>query len=377
MKTILIISFSDLAIDPRVNRQIRFLSENYKVIAAGWADPAVENVQFIPIRRTTNMFRNILYSLQLLFRPYESWYWNQNHVKDCLKKLSDIDADLILANDIDTLPLAMRLSKGRKVIFDAHEYAPREMEDLLFWRIFFQKYKIYLCNMYMSRVNGMTTVCQGIADLYKKESGVEPIVVTNAPDFEEIQPNLLDENSPRIRLVYHGAAAPSRKIHNIIKIMDYLDGCYELNLLLVDSWPGYMNRLKRLAKGNQNIHFLPPVPMRTLPTYLNQFDVGVSIIEPTNFNFFHALPNKFFEYIQARLAIAIGPSPEMARIVKEYDLGVIGEDFSPKSLAQCLISLDKEKINYYKLQSHKIARRLSAEQNKELLLNLVQQVIEE
>ncbi len=377
MKTIIVLSFSDLATDPRVNRQIRFLSGRYRVIAAGWVDPKVQNVQFIPITRTTNRLRNIVYALQLLFRPYESWYWDQMHVKDCMERLPEIRADLVLANDIDTLPLAMRLSNGGKVIFDAHEYAPREMEDLLFWKIFFQKYKTYLCNIYIPRVNGMTTVCQGIANLYRKESGVEPIVITNAPDFEDIQPILLDENSPRIRLVYHGAAAPSRKIHNIIKIMDYLDGRYELTLLLVDSWPGYMSRLKRLAKGNQNIHFLPPVPMRTLPRFLNQFDVGVSIIEPTNFNFFHALPNKFFEYLQARLAIAVGPSPEMARIVKEYDLGVVGEDFSPKSLAQCLMSLDKEKINCYKLQSHKVARLMSAEKNRNLLLDLVHQVLGE
>jgi hypothetical protein len=52
-----------------------------------------------------------------------------------------------LSNEIDTLRLALKLAKGAKVIFDAHEYTPREIEDSLFWRIFFQKYKTYWMKM--------------------------------------------------------------------------------------------------------------------------------------------------------------------------------------------------------------------------------------
>jgi len=110
---------------------------------------------------------------------------------------------------------------------------------------------------------------------------------------------------------------------------------------------------------------------------LNQYDIGVYILEPSSFNNFHALPNKFFEFVQARLAIGIAPSPEMARIVKEYDLGVVAEDFSPESLATRLMNLDHEKINYYKLQSHKVSRLMSAEQNHKILLDLVRQVLGE
>jgi len=376
MKTILIISFSNLATDPRVNRQIRFLSEEYRVIAAGWADPEIENVQFIPIAKTEKIFQYTIFPLRLLFRLYESSYWSQKPVIDSFKKLFGIHADLILANEIDTLRLALKLAKGAKVIFDAHEYTPREIEDSLFWRIFFQKYKTHLCKIDIPQMSGMTTVCQGIADTYEKEFGIKPIVITNAPDFEDLNPNLLDENKRSIRLIHHGAAGPSRKIENMIKMMDHLDERFELNLMLIEAWPGYLRRLQRLVKGKPNIHFLPPVPMRTLPRYLNQFDMGVYILEPTSFNFLHTLPNKFFEFIQARLGIAIGPSPEMARIVKEHDLGVVAGDFSPRALAHCLLELNDQKINYYKLQSHKVARLMSAEQNKKILLNLVHQVLQ-
>jgi hypothetical protein len=56
---------------------------------------------------------------------------------------------------------------------------------------------------------------------------------------------------------------------------------------------------------------------------------------------------------------------------------VISEDFSPKRLAQCLRHLDPKTINFYKSQSHKAAQILSAEKNKELLLDLVKKLLKD
>jgi hypothetical protein len=377
MKTILVLSFSDLARDPRVNRQIRFLSKDYRVVAAGLAPPGLEGIEFVPIVKKISMIHLLLPSLKLLTRRFESWYWGQEHVIDCLKKLSHLRVDLILANDIETLPVALRLAKGAKVMLDAHEYSPRHFEDVFLWRLFLQEYNRYLCRTYIPRVDAMTTVCEGLANAYEKEVDVKPTVITSAPDFEDIQPRLLDETTRSVRMIHHGAAGSSRKIENMIKMMDDLDNRFELNLMLTQPNPRYFQYLKRLAQGKSNIHFLPPVPMRTLPRYLNQFDIGVSLIAPTNFNYLHILPNKFFECIQARLAIAVGPSPEMARIVREYDLGVVAEDYSPQTLAHHLSSLEKDKINYFKWQSHHAARRLSAGENKDILLQLVHRVLGE
>ncbi len=377
MKTILVLSFSDLATDPRVNRQIRFLSERYRVVAAGLADPGIEGVEFIPLVKEINRIRLLLPALKLLVHRYESWYWGQNHIQDCLKALLPVRADLLLANDTDSLPVALRLARGAKVIFDAHEYTPRQYEDVFRWRLLFQEYSTYLCKTYIPKVHAMMTVCPGIAETYEKDTGVKPLVMTGGPDYEDLEPNVLSENGRRIRLIHHGVAGRSRKIENMIRMMDDLDARFELNLMFVESSPKYLRYLKSLAEKRSAIRFLPPQPMNQLPRYLNQFDIGVYLLEPTNFNNLHSLPNKFFEFIQARLAIAIGPSPEMARIVREHDLGVVSEDFSPKTFARCLSVLDREKINYYKSQSHQAARILSAERNKELLLDLVEKLLKE
>jgi glycosyltransferase involved in cell wall biosynthesis len=374
MKTIIIISFSDLLSDSRVNRSIRFLCENYRVVSAGWKDPGVENVSFIPLLQTTRT-ELITSSPKLLLRQYERFYWSQKPIRDAQIKLSGKEIDLVLANDIETLPLALSIAREAKVILDAHEYAPRQGENMLTWRVLFQKYKAYLCQTYIPRVNGMITVSQGIADRYQQDTGIRPLVITNAPDFENLQPRLFRPPGDTIRLVHHGRISPSRKTEKMIEMMDYLDRRFELDLILMENWPGYLKHLKRFASGKPNVHFLPPVPMADLSRLLNQYDIGVYLLEPVNFNYLHSLPNKFFEFIQARLAVAIGPSPEMARLVRKHDLGVVAADFSPRALAQCLLGLDVKKIEYFKSQSHKVAHLLSAEQNKKILLDLVERVL--
>jgi len=377
MKTILILAFSNLGVDPRVNRQIRFLRDTHRIVAVGLAPPEVEGVEFISVTKIKKNYPSPVGILQMLFHRYDDWYWQQKHVLEAFNKLSNVHADLILANDLQTLPLALKVARGAKVVLDAHEYAPRQYEDVLSWRLLIQNYWTYLCRKYIPQVHAMMTVCPGIAETYERDTRVKPLVITSAPDYEDLEPNVLNENGKCIRLVHHGAAVPSRKIENMIRMMDDLDERFELNLMFVESHPRYLHYLKRLAEKRSAIRFLPPQPMNQLPRYLNQFDIGVYLLEPRNFNSLHSLPNKFFEFIQARLAVAIGPSPEMARIAREHDLGVVSEDFSPKTLAQCLRNLDPKTINYYKLQSHKVARILSAEKNKELLLDLVEKLLKD
>jgi hypothetical protein len=124
--------------------------------------------------------------------------------------------------------------------------------------------------------------------------------------------------------------------------------------------------------------------MRDLPTVLNAFDIGVFLLEPVNLHYRLALPNKLFEFIQGRLGVAIGPSPEMARVVREAGCGVIAPDFRPErlapdfrpeSLAACLNDLGEREINAFKERSHTAARQLCAERNEPIFAELVERIL--
>lgn len=374
METIVIISFSNLKSDPRVNRQIRFLSKDYKLITIGFGDPEIEGVGYIKGELTKSFYDQVKALIKLLFRFYDNYYFQKYEVIHCINILKSLEFDLIIANDIDTLPLALLFNK--KVVFDAHEYAPLEFEDKLKFRLLRQPFVTYLCNKYIPKVDSMITVCESIAKTYQNDAKIEPFVITNAPDYANIEP-LLSNSKDIIKLIHHGGANPSRKIENMINMMNYLDDRFELNLILTGNSLDYIKKLKSLSKNKSNIHFHKPVAMRDIVKFISQFDIGIYILEPNSFNNLYALPNKFFEFIQARLAVAIAPSPEMAKIVKQYDCGVVAEDFSPQALAKSLMQLDIDRINYYKQRSHEAAYELSAEKNKEKLLEIVASVLQE
>ena len=115
--------------------------------------------------------------------------------------------------------------------------------------------------------------------------------------------------------------------------------------------------------------------MPQIPYIINKYDIGLFLLPPESFSYRMALPNKLFEFIQGRLAIAIWPSPEMARIVNEYKCGIVSEDFTIESIANRLNSLSAKDIMKFKQNSHKAAAFLCAEKNREAFLSIVNKLL--
>ncbi|MFT5522374.1 MAG: hypothetical protein ACI9HK_000318 [Pirellulaceae bacterium] len=372
---VLIISFSYLNRDPRVNRQIRYLKDDYQVICAGAGHPHVDGVEYVELTwNEPSQPEKLRNHQRLMRRHYEDYYWQSPFVVDAAQKLDNVEADLILANDIDSLPFALKIAGDTPVLFDAHEYSPLEFEDLLWFWALHRGYKYYLCRNYIPQATTMTTVCQGIANRYNTDCGVMPEVVMNTPLYEDLKP-LVPAADDRIRIIHHGGAMVSRKLELSIEMMRYLDDRFELYFMLMESNPAYMDRLKVLAKKIGRTYFVPPVEMPEIPRASNAYDIGLFLLPPVNFNYKHALPNKLFEYIQSRLAIAIGPSPEMAKIVKQHELGVVAEQFHPRSLAMKLNRLSMDDIMQFKRNSHAVAMEYSSEVTKLQLLKIVRETL--
>jgi alkanesulfonate monooxygenase SsuD/methylene tetrahydromethanopterin reductase-like flavin-dependent oxidoreductase (luciferase family) len=87
------------------------------------------------------------------------------------------------------------------------------------------------------------------------------------------------------------------------------------------------------------------------------------------------LPNKFFEFIQARLAVAIGPSPEMARLATRHGFGIVARSFEPQELAGCISALSAMDIERLKHQADQASHELHAGRSTEILLAEVQRLV--
>lgn len=375
MKKALVLVFSNLKHDARVKRQIGWLTKTHQVTVVCFDAEDTPGVEVIRVNQTRlNLPRKFLLALALLFRAHQQAYKLFHDYASLKTKLTKA-YDLIVANDIDTLPLAFELKKSAKIVFDAHEYAPRHFENNRIWKTFFQPFYLHLCNRYIPRTDGMLTVGKGLADEYTKNFGVNPVIITNATRYVNIVPSAVETN--RIRLIHHGIVNPSRRLELMVDMMKHLDERFSLDMILMTSdyasarTKAYIKNFRQMAEANPRIRILPPVQSDDVVNAINQYDIGVFLIPPVNFNYANTLPNKLFDFIQARLGIAIGPTPEMASIVDRYGNGVVGNDFTPESLAAKLKSLTREDVARFKEQSAKAAKELNAEKNETVFNKLL------
>jgi hypothetical protein len=364
---LLILSFTDARRDPRVFRQAALLRERFAVTVAGLGDPGLDGIAFLPVRRRPkSVFSQAGIAANLLVGndgPAQRRFVLNAPLGNVAGRF-----DLVLVNDAEPLPLGFALANGAPVVFDAHEYYPKEFEHSRRWRLFFRRYMTRLCAEYIPRCACMTTVCAGIAEEYRKNFNILPEIIYNAPEYCDLPVNAVSPE--RIRLIHHGAANADRGIERMIEVMDYTAGRFSLDLYLVGE-DAYIHKLAATAAARNNVTLCRPVPMRDLVSVSNRYDMGLFLVQPATFNLLYCLPNKFFEFMQARIGIAIGPSPEMAGLVKQHKLGVIAGDFTPQSTAAALNALTAEDITAFKCNAANAAGRYTAERSMEILADVL------
>jgi len=361
-KKVLILSYSHLGSDPRVMRQIEALQEDFEVEVSGHSFNVNSRLKFYSIYKEPpfSFLRKLKRLFQFITRNYDAYYWDAGK-KALAQQLEKNKYDVVIANDIHTLPMALVIAgtKG-KVYFDAHEYHPLEFENSFKWRLLHQPFMNYLCVAYIPKAHAFSTVSEGIAKEYERKTGALPFLLTNSTSYNDLQPSKIDQH---IKLIHHGAAIPARKLELMIEMMKYTDKRFTLDLMLISNSSKYLDELKNKAKNIPSVKFVDPVPFAEISKMINHYDLGIILVPPTNFNYKNGLPNKLFEFIQARLGIASGPTPEIKACIQKYKLGIVADDFSATSMAVLLNNLTDSQIMNFKENSNKAARILSAEEN--------------
>lgn len=295
--------------------------------------------------------------------------------------LQQTPVDVILVNEIDCLPSAVEFGLAGKIIYDAHEFSLGEAEESLTWRLVNKAMIQHICNTYIPKVYKMITVCDGILAEYKRlYPSVSIDLITNASPYYAIRRR---RTARPVKIIHHGLADRSRNIEGMIATMGALQDKdrYTLDLMLVFNDTHYVNQLKALAAevnrnaGFEQIRFVKPVPLKEIVPTISKYDIQIIMTPPVNFNNRFSLPNKFFEAIQARNALAIGPITEMAKIVRQYQLGVVSDSFEARDMASCLNALTTADIEKFRLNAEKTARALNAEANAKELIRIVRETL--
>lgn len=344
VKRALVVSYSPVARDARVTKQIGWLeSAGYRVdILSRAPETPIATGRHLRIGYPNLLVRLAIYALLPPRARFSRLMGRQLPIPE----LSGHKYDLMVVNDLHLLPwvvqVASDLSKG-PVTLDLHEVYSGTVSGPLF-RFLHARYNNWLLTFVSSPVfTKRLTVAEGIADLYRDRHCVpRPDVIKNVAPYQELEPSPVDPE--RIVLVHHGYAATARGIDVMLDAVLELEPRFVFVLMVLGDRRSLAHLRRHPAVVAGRVEFRAPVPVTEVASALNDCDLGVMFLPPRFLNNVYALPNKFFEAVQARLGIVIGESQEMVGFVRDNGLGIVVEGWEASDLAAAINALSTEDI---------------------------------
>ncbi len=314
-----------------------------------------------------NLARLVITVLTLFPEAIALWALDRStriilHLNALVEELQD-RPDIVLVEDVLLLPSVMGRRGESSVIFDAREFFSLQFEHSFIWRVLIGSGMHRLMRMLLPKCDAVTTVSEGLRDGYRELCGVEPHVILNVPQRGSGGPGRSElgglQGAP-LRLIFHGRANRNRGLELLVAAGEELIGGATIDLYLTGP------RRVRIVMGRltarvPNVRVHEPAPFTEVPALLAGFDLGVVFYPADTFNVRHAMPSKFFEYLHAGLPVVIGPSPDMAMIVRAYDCGIVADDFTPQALAAAIHSVSPERLMVLQANARSAADELCAE----------------
>ncbi len=314
--------------------------------------------------------------VRLLFRKGAAFYAEFNIRLFFL--LLFIKCDILVSNDLDTLLPNYLISKIRrkKLVYDSHEYFCGVPE--LIHRPFVQNCWRRIEKLCVPHLSDMITVNQSIADLYDKEYPqrknkvrvVRNIPTSEKPLITETRHSLGLSEEKKLLILQGSGINVDRGSEELVAAMEMVD---DNALLLIIGKGDAVPALKRQVNEknlSQKVLFIDRVSPDKLFNYTYHADIGFSLDKDTNINYRFSLPNKIFDYMKAETPVIVSNLPEIAKVVKETEIGLIIADHRPKTIADNINMLLRDEMLLMKFKSNtKIAAKNYTWENEEKVLN--------
>jgi glycosyltransferase involved in cell wall biosynthesis len=293
-------------------------------------------------------------------------------------RLMIMKADILISNDLDTLPAVYLASKIRNtaLVYDSHEYFT-EVPELLGRRGVQRVWK-WLESLMMPHILYACTVSSPIARAYQDKYGIKMQVIRNLPFKRDqtIQPLPALKNGSEKIILYQGSLNKGRGLELAIQAIQFTN-----NVRLVIIGKGDLeNKLKQLVLtlGLQDrITFTGRISPDQLIGYTIQADLGISLEEDLGLNYRFALPNKVFDYIQAEVPVLVSDLPEIRSLVEEYKVGLINHSLNAEELGVLFTGIlnNEDQLRVWKSNLKIAAAELCWEKEEPKLIALIQSAL--
>ena len=282
--------------------------------------------------------------------------------KEIVVKGLEIDADIYQLHDPIFLLFAFVLKrKGKKVIFDSHEfyglqikekqYIPKILRHIIVWG--YMSVEAYICK----RIDAVLKVCTVEGVDYFLNRCKKSIFISNVPELSVF---VSDKNLSfvgRDSIIHVGVLTHNRGITHLMEAVSTID--VKLKLAGNYASDAYRNKLAEIAKF-KNVDYLGYVAGDKLPNILNTCFAGVStLLNVGQYNKIDTLPTKCYEYMSMGLPVILSNTPYNVALNERFDFAVCVD---PANLSEV-----RDAILY--LKANPVIARQMGERGKDAVKN--------
>ena len=273
---------------------------------------------------------------------------------------------LVIAHDLDGLLAGVRLKRrmATPLVYDAHELYPdlaaagRPRYELRAW--------IRWESRLIRHADLVLAVTPSRAEVMARRFAIPtPRVIRNVPETagapDRPAAGLRDQVPAGAHVVfYSGGMQPTRGLEQALQALAQLPRCF---LVLMGSGEReYVDRLRMLAEQAgvlERVVFHPPVRPHEVVAVTAAADVGIVLNQNVGLNNYLSLPNKLFEYVAAGLPVVASDSPDMAALVRRYEVGELCDPEDPAGVARAITAVLDDPERHERLRAN--ARRAAPE----------------
>ncbi|MDG6219980.1 MAG: glycosyltransferase family 4 protein [Candidatus Thermoplasmatota archaeon] len=258
-----------------------------------------------------------------------------------LRAAVELDADIYYCHEIDGLVVGAlaKVLTAKLVIYDAHEHYPSllgEMHWISSPHRIFREHLVGMMEYLLTRfVDHVVTVNRTLARRFSKVFRKPTTIIHNSPDINLFSPENIDDAvasqyAGKDVVVYEGNIQWGRMLDFLSESQSFLkDSRSEVVFMVVGNPPNYFNI-------NYNIIFTGWVSQTKVPHYISISRIGLTIFPATFYNNRICLPNKLFETMSCAKPVVASDLPEIRRVVKEANCGILVPVGDPKALADAI-----------------------------------------
>jgi glycogen(starch) synthase len=298
------------------------------------------------------------------------------YIHNALGALKGRKADIYHAHDSYPLVIAYILAKLKrsKLVYDSVELAFDTSRPASASK---GRLRLWLERFIVRRADAILATSQGHAEKIAAYYEVDKTcVVMNCMEFRPLSALESPDPARGKVVVYSGSVTRSYGLYSLAKATTYLEGVTTL-IMGPENTRGYKRELGvliRWLEAEDRVLLLDPVGTEEVIAHLASANVGV-IPPPRDIpNYRYALPNKFFDYIMARLPVVTYATPDMRRLVEWHDIGIVLADESPEALADAIRSVLANE-EYYRANLEKIAPWYSWEMESAKMIDVYNRLV--